>query len=148
MVQSDKIDFGKRILSLGEAPQGEGYVHNGVDKVTPIYFGRFDDYKPEYQEEYQEYLLTLLNFGAWWTTRPGAERDLRAVQTIAEVRRLADEFGRYILVNLHGIIHWVEEKHLFCGAEFAQFRFNNPETCIDQIGQDRLREVYEAGRSL
>lgn len=141
--KENKIDFGKRVLSCEEAEnsveQNTFWAHNGI-RVFEV----------DYDAVAVESSIVL---GTCWTTQPGAERDLRACQTIAEVRRAADWDGKtkwfaYIDAAGSADLCFTNEPR----ANWIKYRFdeysNTIKRCIDSIGQDRPREVYEAGRSL
>lgn len=149
-----ETNYGKRILSREQANQyRELWYHNGLK----VYRTCLD----EIGDEYSELIIGSINLGLVHTTRAGAERDLRAIQTIAEVRRRADWSGRvgtvFYTLRWHGDRvgigdHYeVNHRNNMIGFMDVQFKFDSLDSCracIDKIGQARLKEIYEVGRSL
>ena len=155
---TEQVDYGKRVLNMVEAESyPQLYVHDGfwlkpMTQIGGIWCGgdRDDRVNP----------IGYQIMGQIFTTHAGAERDLRACQTIAEVRRMADwvdssdpdqEFTAvYYVVDPGGRFYAEKfrksEWPMLGSIKFASFE--SCENCIDTIGQTRLCAIYESGRSL
>ena len=154
-----QIDYGKCIRSVKEVTDGTWCHYHGI--VLNIFIGpmiKFIDADGDFYTNIgTQDLPWLIDCGFVFTARAGAERDLRAVQTIAEVARMADwvdgGLGDYWTIEQDWdssafiAIRCLQNRYFISDRP----RFYQRDSCfaaIDSIGQARLTEVYEAGRSL